>query len=98
MSGYLHHIGPELGGYPVHNIYSFGKVLYLTQCVPATPVMETDGHGIEYLALSMVTALPPFITCTGSRVLAPEAGIEPTTNWLTANCTTAVLLWNNFID
>jgi hypothetical protein len=26
--------------------------------------------------------------------MAPEAGIEPTTNWLTVNCTTAVLLWN----
>ena len=30
--------------------------------------------------------------------LAPEAGIEPTTNWLTANCTTAVLLWNNMVE
>ena len=28
------------------------------------------------------------------EILAPEAGIEPTTNWLTVNCTTAVLLWN----
>ena len=28
------------------------------------------------------------------RVLAPVAGIEPTTNWLTVNCTTAVLHWN----
>ena len=26
--------------------------------------------------------------------MAPKAGIEPTTNWLTVNCTTAVLLWN----
>jgi hypothetical protein len=26
--------------------------------------------------------------------LAPGVGIEPTTNWLTANCTTAVLSWN----
>ena len=28
------------------------------------------------------------------EILAPEAGIEPTTNWLTVNCTTAVLHWN----
>ena len=27
--------------------------------------------------------------------MAPVAGIEPTTNWLTVNCTTAVLHWNN---
>ena len=33
--------------------------------------------------------------CATLRILlAPQAGIEPTTNWLTANCTTAVLLWN----
>ncbi len=25
---------------------------------------------------------------------APQVGIEPTTNWLTANCSTAELLWN----
>ena len=62
VSGYLHHISPELGGYPVHNIYSFGKVLNLTQCVPATPVMETDGQCTEHLALSMVTAPPTFLT------------------------------------
>ena len=68
VSGYLHHIGPGLSGYSVHNISSFGKVLNLTQCVPGDSIMSSDGHGIEYLALSMVTALPPFITCTGSRV------------------------------
>ena len=27
-------------------------------------------------------------------ILAPQEGIEPPTNWLTVNCTTAVLLWN----
>ena len=68
VSGYLHHIGPGLSGYSVHNISSFGKVLNLTQCVPGDSIMSSDGHGIEYLALSMVTAPPPFITCTGSRV------------------------------
>ena len=68
VSGHSHHMSPGLSGYSVHNISSFGKVLYLTQCVPVTPVMETDGQCTEHLALSMVTALPPFITCTGSRV------------------------------
>ena len=37
---------------------------------------------------------PPIITGRDPECLAPEVGIEPTTNWLTANCTTAVLLWN----
>ena len=27
---------------------------------------------------------------------APQVGIEPTTNWLTANCSTAELLWNTW--
>ena len=40
VSGYSHHMSPGLSSYSVHNIRSFGKVLYLTQCVPATPVME----------------------------------------------------------
>ena len=36
--------------------------------------------------------------CATLRILlAPQAGIEPTTNWLTANCTTAVLLWNYLV-
>lgn len=29
--------------------------------------------------------------------MAPRVGIEPTTNWLTANCTTAVLPWNKLV-
>ena len=62
VSGYLHHIGPELSSYSVHNICSSGKVLNLTQCVPATLQQSTDGHGIEYPALSMVTAPPTFLT------------------------------------
>lgn len=28
------------------------------------------------------------------NIKAPQAGIEPATNWLTANCSTAELLWN----
>ena len=62
VSGYSHHMSPGLGGYPVHNICSSGKVLNLTQCVPATPSQSTDGHSIEYPALSMVTAPPTFLT------------------------------------
>ena len=68
VSSYSHHMSPRLSGDSVHNISSFGKVLCLTQCVPGDSIMSSDGHSIEYLALSMVTALPPFITCTGSRV------------------------------
>ena len=68
VSSYLHHIGPRLSGYSVHNIYSFGKVLNLTQCVSSIPELRTDGQCTAHLALSMVTAPPPFITCTGSRV------------------------------
>ena len=68
VSGYSHHMSPELSCYSVHIISSSGKAIILTQCVPATPVMETDGQCTEHLALSMVTAPPPFITCTGSRV------------------------------
>ena len=29
--------------------------------------------------------------------MAPGIGIEPMTNWLTANCTTAVLPWNKMV-
>ena len=36
----------------------------------------------------------PFGSLDLPAQMAPEAGIEPTTNWLTVNCTTAVLLWN----
>ena len=61
-------MSPGLSCYSVHIISSSGKAIILTQCVPATPVMETDGQCTEHLALSMVTAPPPFITCTGSRV------------------------------
>ena len=89
VSSYSHHMSPRLGSCPVHNICSSGKVLNLTQCVPATPSQSTDGHSIEYLALSMVTALPPFITCTGSRVtLVPPPWIEHGTTWLQIRCST----------
>jgi len=37
VSSYLHHIGPKLSCYSVHNIYSSGKALYLTQCVIVSP-------------------------------------------------------------
>jgi hypothetical protein len=43
------------------------------------------------LAVLETAALPLYYT---GIHLAPQAGIEPTTNWLTANCTTSVLLWN----
>ena len=62
MSSYLHHIGPRLSSYSVHNIYSYGKVLNLTQCVLVSLKWGTNGHSIEYPALSMVTAPPTFIT------------------------------------
>ena len=49
-------------------------------------------EGIEPpLAVLETAALPLYYTGID---LAPQAGIEPTTNWLTANCTTSVLLWN----
>ena len=43
------------------------------------------------LTVLETAALPLYYT---GIYLAPQAGIEPTTNWLTANCTTSVLLWN----
>ena len=61
-------MSPRLSGYSVHNIYSSGVGVIPHPMRSRYSYTETDGHSIEYLALSMVTAPPPFITCTGSRV------------------------------
>ena len=78
VSSYLHHIGPKLSCYSVHNIYSFGMALYHTLGSFQYPPTGTVRSG---------PSVPPGLSFQGrivylreqsNRGLAESVGIEPT--------------------
>ena len=68
VSSYLHHIGPRLSCYSVHNICSCGNGVKPHPMRSRYSYTETDGQCTAHPALSMVTAPPTSLTAKCNRV------------------------------
>ena len=69
-----------------------GMITSHVHLIAANILKLVEDNGIEPLTVPCKGTVFPIIPIPQN--LAPKVGIEPTTNWLTANCTTAVLLRN----
>ena len=70
----------------------YRSVRFYPQRVPRAMRKRSSGPCRE-VASSKIFFVLPLECCFAVGKLAPEAGLEPATRWLTASCSTIELLW-----